>query len=63
MTLRSSARTIADLRFLLAKLEKDRHTYDQVSFAQLRRILNRRILALAAELRDDPSPKDGDRAA
>ncbi len=63
MALRSTARTIADLCLLLVKLEKDRDAYDQVSFAQLRRILSRRIDALTAELRGHPGRTDQRRVA
>ena len=63
MALRSTARTIADLCLLLVKLDKDRDAYDQVSFAQLRRILCRRIDALTAELRGHPSRTDQRRVA
>jgi len=63
MILRSTARTIADLRQVLAKLEKDRHAYNLVSFAQLRLILHRRIVALTAELRGNSSSSGKRRAA
>ena len=59
MVLRSTAQTIADLRQLLAKLEKDRVAYNLVSFAQLRHILRRRIVTLTAELRGNPSSTSG----
>ena len=52
MALRSSARTLHDLRVLLLGLKRDRHIYkDSHSFAQLRRILCGRIVALSRELR------------
>jgi hypothetical protein len=63
MALRSAARTIADLRLLLAKLGKERDVYNLVPFAQLRRILHRRIVALTAELRGNRSYSDNRRAA
>jgi hypothetical protein len=63
MVLRSPARTIADLRMILAKLEKDRNAYNRMSFAQLRRILRRRIATLTAELRGAASPGAHRRAA
>jgi hypothetical protein len=56
MAYRSAARTLADLRLLLEKLEQNRDSYDQVSFVQLRRIMHRRILALTAELGSKPDP-------
>ncbi len=36
---------------ILAKLEENRHAYNRMSLAQLRRILRRRIAALSAEMR------------
>ncbi len=51
MVYRSTFRTLSDFRRLLARLEQNRHAYNLVSFAQLRRILHRRIAALRAELR------------
>ena len=63
MVLRSPARTIADLRMILAKLEKNRHAYNRMSFVQLRRILRRRIAALNAELRRTAEPDAHRRAA
>lgn len=51
MALRPPAHNLADLRAILAKLEKNRHTYNPVSFTQLRHILRRRIARLDAELR------------
>ena len=63
MALRSPIRTLADLRSLLANLEQNRHTYNRVSFAQLRRILQRRIAALTGQLRHQSEPPDKRRAA
>jgi len=63
MTLRVPARTLADLRTLLAGLQKKRHDYNPVYFAQLRRILRRRIVALTAELRGKHTPNERQRAA
>ncbi|HEY3625108.1 MAG TPA: hypothetical protein VGL00_02455 [Terracidiphilus sp.] len=62
MPYRSKTRTIADLRILLRKLERNRHAYNGVSLAQLTRILRRRIDVLSAELRGDGA-RSGDRRA
>ncbi len=50
MGYRSSEQTLADLRILLGKLERERGAHDPRSFAELRRILLRRIGALSREL-------------
>jgi hypothetical protein len=60
---RSIARTLADLRILLEKLDKDRDQFDRVSLAQLRRILRHRIAELDCELRRLPGQSDNHRAA
>ncbi len=51
MAYRTAERTLTDLRNLLARLEQNRHSYNLVSFAQLRRILRRRMDTLKAQLR------------
>ncbi len=48
---------------ILAKLEENRHAYNRMSFAQLRRILRRRIAALSAEMRRSAKPGTERRAA
>jgi hypothetical protein len=63
MPQRSTARTLADFRLLLEKLDKDRHQYNPVCFAQLRGIMRRRIAELACELRRAPAQPENHRAA
>jgi hypothetical protein len=61
MPYRSITRRLQDLRLLLERLEQDRHSYNIVSFAQLRTILRRRIKELTAKSREQPPA--GDRRA
>jgi hypothetical protein len=63
MAFRSPTQKLADLRNVLARLEQNRHNYDLVSFAQLKRILHRRMNTLAAETRDKNSERPVRRAA
>jgi len=64
MAISPPARTLASLRDILARLEQDRHAYDLVSFAQLKRILHRRMVALEVEVRGKTgSHRTGRRAA
>jgi len=63
MAFRSPAQKLADLRNVLARLEKNRHNYDLVSFAQLKRIVHRRMVTLAAETREKKSEHPFRRAA
>lgn len=63
MVYRDTTRKINDLRRLLGRLEENRHAYNRVSFAQLRRILQRRIAIHVAELRRKSGPAGNRHAA
>jgi len=54
---------VKKLHDLVRRLDKDRRAYDPVSFAQLKRILRRRMGTLAAELRRKVSEDTTRRAA
>ena len=65
MMYRSPTETLAELRRLVAKLEKNRRAYDPGAFAELRRILLGRIATITRELNGvpgDPSAKASPRA-
>ena len=53
MGYRSARQTLADLRFLLQKLEQERGVHDPRAFNELRRILLRRMGALSRELKSN----------
>jgi hypothetical protein len=63
MPYRSAARTIADLRLVLQRVEQNRQDYNSVSLHQLRRIVRRRIAALTAEMRGKSTRPANRRAA
>jgi hypothetical protein len=55
---RSAARTLADLRLILERLEQNKQSYDAEALAALRRILYRRIAELTGDLLSPVSSQD-----
>jgi hypothetical protein len=55
---RSAAQRLAGLRLIIETLEQNRQSYDAVAFAQLTRILHRRIDELSGDLHSLESSED-----
>src|SRR5579871_640631 len=56
MMYRSATQTLADLRLLIEKLEEQRNAYEPGSFAELRRILQKRIVTITRDLDSSTNP-------